>query len=216
MSFKIVMLSGFLALGSATLPMAAHAERFDIDFEAARAAGSGCRLGENAFLEESGPNAVLLELNNFGVSLSGLVVPAVGSPSSASTARSTCVLALPGLLPRGFTVRSVRTQGAYDVRKSSTADVRLAARVVGAGLDASAAQLAFPSGRAAFNQGASFSLTNVVEDDGGLCNTSRSENVTLSVVYAASAVKGSAHSYADLELSPGRGLRVSFDVRPCR
>ena len=126
------------------------------------------------------------------------------------------MLALPGLLPRGFTVRSVRTQGAYDVRKSSTADVRLATRVVGAGRGVSAAQLAFPSGRAAFAQGAGFSLTNVVEDDGVLCNASRSEDVTLSIVYAASAIKGSVHSYADLELSPGRGLRVSFDVTPCR
>ena len=216
MSFKFVIVSGFLAFGGAAVPMTANAERFDIDFGAAHVAGSGCRLGENAFLQESGPNAVLLELNNFGVSLSELVVPAFGSLSGAGSARSTCVLALPGLLPRGFTVRSVRTQGAYDVRKSSTADVRLATRVVGAGRGVSAAQLAFPSGRAAFAQGAGFSLTNVVEDDGVLCNASRSEDVTLSIVYAASAIKGSVHSYADLELSPGRGLRVSFDVKPCR
>jgi hypothetical protein len=207
MFIKAILVSGIAALGS-THSTGALAASFDIDFEAARVAGSGCRLGENAFLESAGPNAVELDLGGLRAS--------VGSfDGDAGSARSTCAVALPGRLPRGFTLRSVRSQGRYNVLKSASSNLRLATTVIGAGVHAPVAQLSFDKGRSAFAQSAAFSLVNTVEDDGALCNPSRSEDVTLTVLLTASAQKGTQQSYAELEVASGQGVRVSFEIQPC-
>jgi hypothetical protein len=196
------------ALAALALPGVALGYEFQIDFDSARIAGSSCLEGENAFLSRAGNNAVNLELGDFGVT--------VGALGAGATARETCTLALPGRLPRGFTIALVRSQGSYDVVKSSSPDARLAMSIAGAGLRADPAMLVFPSGRSAFANRAAFSLTNEITDDGVLCNPNRSEDVTLAVSYAVSAVKGAAQSYAELGFSPGREVRVSIDVRRCR
>ena len=202
------ILAGAALLVPATLPALASAASFEVDLDEARVAGSGCALGENAFLERDGWDALALELGGFRAS--------VGSFDGAGSARTVCAVVLPGRLPRGYTVRSVRSEGTFNLTKSTSADARLAATVVGGGVRTDAAELTFPAGRSASAQGARFNLSNVIEDDGVLCNPSRGENVILSVIYAASAVKGTERSYADIEIASGRRVRLSFEVRPCR
>lgn len=205
---KSIFVSGAIALAT-THSTGALASRFEVDFDAAKIAGSSCRLGENAFLERAGNNAINLEIGMFRASVGTF-------DGDAGTARATCAVVLPGRLPRGFTVRAVRSEGTYDVLKSASADARLAVTVAGGGIRTEAEELVFPKSRSAFAEGAAFSLTNVAQGEGALCNPSRGEDVTLSVIYAASVVKGSLHSYANIELSPGRRIRVSFEIRACR
>jgi hypothetical protein len=207
-STKTMMKFASVALGLVSAAPA-FASTFDIDFSAARVAGSSCRLGENAFLNDKGRNSLGLELGDFRVGIGTL-------DGDAGTSRSTCVLGLPGKLPRGYTVGSVKHRGAYSVLKSVSSDVRLSANVLGSGIRSEADELAFPKGRSAFAQLKSFQLTNEILDDGSLCNPSRSEDVTLTIVYAASAVKGSPNSYAELETAQGREIGIDFEIVRCR
>ena len=188
----------------------AKADRFDIDYSKAKIAGTDC-YDVGWGLRDAGRDRVAADLWGFGVSI-GLIGRDGDTNASDRTA---CSVVLPGRLPSGYTIRSVRTEGALDVSKSASADVRFASAVTGSARSDSA-EVEFPAGQAVNARGRRFSLVNIIENDEALCAPNRNDEVVVALRYAVSAIKGAPRSFAELRIAREGDINVSFEIVRCR
>jgi|GEM_PF-3613773 len=210
-SFGLTVALGVSAVAtSVSVAGAAQADRFEIDYAKAKIAGTDC-YDVGWGLRDAGRDRVAADLWGFGVSLG-----TIGRDGDSSRSdRTSCAVVLPGRLPRGYTIRSVRTEGALDVSKSASADMRFASVVTGIARSDSA-EVVFPAGQAINVRGRRFSLVNVIENDEALCAPNRNDDVVVALRYAVSAIKGAPRSFAELRVAREGDINVSFDIARCR
>lgn len=190
-------------LGLLVAPMSARADEVFFDLASAGAAGSGCELGRDAFLQ-------LDEKGNLAFSMTGFTTDKLDSGALAG--RLACSLRVPIEIPVGHYVYELTYSFAYDLKKSAGAEGSIGSTGTVFGIENPPMQERFEVGAAArgvFN----YSHVLRVPQDQQCANGLTSGLLQLTLI--AGYQKDAARDQFELSVQAEKPASIQIETRAC-